>query len=152
MDTIDQKVNNLLIHIGYHKTASTWLQNILFTSKSKVFEPLSMKSHGFSSLARHFILDDENHLLSPFNNNEIRIQEEIERIVKSKPELNSKIPVLSHERLSVSPHSSGFDAHKIAGMLKYSFPDAKILIVIREQSHSFSPTTSNTYPSGELQT
>jgi len=52
----------------------------------------------------------------------------------------SGVPVLSQERLSGSPHSSGFDAKAIAGRLKEAFPEGRVLIVIREQR---SMTLSN---------
>ncbi|NQZ67549.1 MAG: sulfotransferase domain-containing protein [Lentisphaeria bacterium] len=130
---MDLNIDNLLIHIGYHKTATTWLQKKLFIAGNEVFEPLSKKNNGHSSLAKHFIYDDEKYLLSPFENNESRIQEELEIIISRKDKLKSKIPVMSHERLSGNPHSSGFDAKKIASMLKHTFPEAKILVVIREQ-------------------
>jgi len=125
---------DLLIHIGYHKTASTWLQQKLFTSASDVFEPFSLTDSGHSTLANYFIYDDEGYVLSPFENNEVRIQKEIENIIRFKPNLYNKIPVISHERLSGNPHASGFDAKKIAFMLRNTFADAHILIVIREQS------------------
>ena len=130
---MDQSMENLLIHIGYHKTATTWLQQKLFITESEVFEPMSMLRKGHSSLAKHFFYDDEQYLLSPFEYNEARIQKEIESIKGSNDKLILKIPVISHERLSGNPHSSGFDAKKIASMLKSTFPKAKILIIVREQ-------------------
>lgn len=126
-------MDNLFIHIGYHKTGTTWLQNMLFTSDNNVFEPMSKTRKGPSSLARHFIYDDEGYCLSPFDLNEASIEKEIENIKSSKIGLGEKIPVISHERLSGNPHCGGFDAKKIASMLKNTFPKAKILIVIREQ-------------------
>ncbi len=125
--------SNLLIHIGYHKSASSWFQQKLFTTDSKVFEPFSLTDRGHSTLARYFIYDDEGYLLSPFEYNKMRIRKEVENIIKSKADFDSKIPVISHERLSGNPHSSGFDARKIALMLKSTFPQANILIVFREQ-------------------
>ncbi|MGB3300297.1 MAG: sulfotransferase domain-containing protein, partial [Phormidesmis sp.] len=130
---MSQSLHNLLIHIGYHKTATTWLQQKLFTTESKVFEPLSKTDRGHSTLARSFIYDDERYLLSPFEQNKTRIQKEIDEIKKAKNNFEGRIPVISHERLSGNPHSSGFDAKKIALMLKESFPESRILIVIREQ-------------------
>lgn len=129
-------MNNLLVHIGYHKTATTWLQRQLFTAENDIFEPVSTSSRGPSTLAANFIFDDEAYLLSPFDFNENKIRQEIENIKCIRNKTNKfslKIPVLSHERLSGNPHSSGFDAKKICVMLKNIFPNAKILIVIREQ-------------------
>lgn len=128
-----QRLDNLLIHIGYHKTATTWLQQHLFTSDNPFFEPVSKTKRGHSTLARHFIYDDESYLLSPFEDNEVSIKNELEALKKAKGEFGAKIPIISHERLSGNPHSGGFDAQKIALRLKNTFPGAKILIVIREQ-------------------
>jgi len=130
---MNQNLDNLLIHIGYHKTATTWLQKRLFISKNRVFEPVSKNDIGHSTLTEYFIYDDEGYLLSPFDYNEVRIQNEVEVIKSSKNKFESKIPVISHERLSGDPHSGGFDAKKIALMLKKYFPESKILIIIREQ-------------------
>lgn len=124
-------MDKILIHIGYHKTASSWLQQKIFTSDSKVFEPLSRKTYGQSTLAKLFFCDGI-HMLSPFDDNEIKIKNEIDHILNSC-KTKEKVFVLSHERLSGNPNSGGFDAKKIAWMLKAIFPDGKVLILIREQ-------------------
>jgi hypothetical protein len=61
------------------------------------------------------------------------VEEELQCILKDNAALNDKIPVLSHERLSGNPISGGFDSTLVAKRLHGYFPDAKILIVIREQ-------------------
>jgi hypothetical protein len=71
-------------------------------------------------------------MLSPFDDNEKKIKNEIDYILSSR-QANEKVFVLSHERLSGNPNSGGFDAKKIALMLKAIFPDGKVLILIREQ-------------------
>ena len=48
----------------------------------------------------------------------------------------SLIPVLSDERLCGSPHSGGYDSVMIAERLAKVFPEAQILIVIREQKNA----------------
>jgi Sulfotransferase domain len=126
-------LDNLLIHIGYHKTASSWLQNRLFISDDKNFVPLSKRDRGASTLANHFFYDANHYLLSPFDNNAIVINDELQALLSRYDTLHNKVPVMSHERLSGNPHSSGFDARNIAQMLQGYFPDARILIVIREQ-------------------
>ncbi len=127
------RITNPLIHIGYHKTATTWFQRRLFTRDNAVFEPLSRKDKGYSSVALYFTHDEEHYLLSPFVNNDELVQKEVQDLVEMHPALCTQIPVISHERLSGNPHSSGFDACAIASRLKQSFPDARILISIREQ-------------------
>lgn len=128
-----QEIDKVLIHIGYHKTATTWLQAKLFTSESMVFEPLSREGSGKSTLAIKFFVDDEENLLSPFDDNAERIRSELEDLIDGNDRFQSKIPVLTHERLSGNAHSGGFDAKKIARMLKSTFPQGKVMIVIREQ-------------------
>lgn len=71
-------------------------------------------------------------MLSPFDDNKKKIENEIDSILSSR-QANEKVFVLSHERLSGNPNSGGFDAKKIALMLKAIFPDGKVLILIREQ-------------------
>ena len=125
-----------LIHIGYHKTGSTWLQQELFVRGHSVFEPFSFTDLGHSTLAKHFILGPEGYLLSPFDDNCIEINKQIELIKRKFPDVShvSKIPVLSSERLSGNPNCSGFDSKSIAKRLRKIFSSAKILIVIREQT------------------
>ena len=127
-------LDNVLIHIGYHKTGSTWLQQELFTSESDIFEPLSKKHKGHNTFTEYFYKNNEGYLLSPFDDNYTIIQKEIKYILNLPgKDFRNKIPVISSERLSGNPHSSGFDSRIIAKRLKKTFPNAKILIVIREQ-------------------
>jgi hypothetical protein len=126
-------MDRVLIHIGYHKTASTWLQNELFVSGNAVFEPLSKKSRNPSTLAINFIIGADKYLLPSFEMNKSIIQKELNEIMCLKPELGEKIAVMSHERLSGNPHSSGFDSQIIARRIAAIFPSANIFIMIREQ-------------------
>jgi len=127
-------MNNLLVHIGYHKTGTTWLQKELFSSESEFFIPVSNKKKGQNTLARSFIFNKDGYLLNSFSMNEKVIQKKLNRILKTSDFDGDKIPVISHERLSGNPHSSGFDSSIIARRIHKTFPKAKILIVIREQS------------------
>lgn len=125
---------NILIHIGYHKTGTTWLQEELFNSTEiNELDTLSVTETKHSTLAFHFIYDKDQYLLSPFDNNEDNIKQHIEDIICSKAIDNEKTWVMSHERLSGYPSSGGFDSQSIANRIKNIFPNAKIFIVIREQ-------------------
>ena len=126
-------MENILIHIGYHKTGTTWLQNELFVSKNETFQPLCVNGAGESSLARHFVFDETHNLLNPFDSNEKTIRRELKTILKAKQNREKAFFVMSHERLSGNPHSSGFDSSVIARRIKNVFPKGKILIVLREQ-------------------
>ena len=44
------------------------------------------------------------------------------------------VPVLSAERLSGNPDSGGYDSVHVAEYLAATFPEARVLIVIREQA------------------
>ncbi len=125
---------DVLIHIGFHKTGTTWMQNHLFESDNNAFEPLSLYPKGQSTLAQDFVVDKEGYMLSPFDGNMKVIQDELKNLFDKKPQLKYKIPIISHERLSGNPHAGGFDAEKISRVLQYVFPQAKVLITIREQS------------------
>ena len=125
----------LLIHIGYHKTGTTWLQKELFISTNEVFEPLSINDKGRSSLSLFFIKDKDNYPLSFFQSNSNIIKQELLKVLKEKQEISKdKCFVMSAERLSGIPHvGGGFDGEIIANRLHNIFPEAKILIGIREQ-------------------
>jgi len=126
-------MKRVLLHIGYHKTATSWLQNQLFVSTNTVFEPLSKNSHGQSTLGRKFLFNHEGYLISSFDLNTSELNKELETISATKPNLYNKIPVVSHENLSGNPCCGGPDAMSCARRLHNFFPDARVLIVIREQ-------------------
>lgn len=128
-------MDKILVHIGLHKTGTTWLQNELFTDTIDIFEPLYIENtlNGHSTLAEHFIFDSHRNLLSPFDLNKEEILKHYEIIMNHKKG-SHKMFVMSHERLSGHPSSSGFDAANICTRIKNIFPSAKILIVIREQT------------------
>ncbi|MEE8370860.1 MAG: sulfotransferase [Sphingomonadales bacterium] len=106
-----------LVHIGYHKTASTWLQRHFFKRKDigSYWIKADLKFHNVHPL--HFSADDYRAHYHP-------------KLLEAGVE---RVPVISNERLSGHPHSGGFDSKEIADRLKAVFPEARILMVIREQ-------------------
>jgi Sulfotransferase domain len=124
-------IPNLLIHIGYHKTGTTWLQKTLFSVKSETFIPLAPNGKP-KYIGNYFFPDPEGHLLSPFQSNKQAILNEVETTPRGL-DLQGKIPVISNERLSGNPHSGSFDSKLIADRIKDCFPNAKIFCVIRKQ-------------------
>lgn len=131
-------IPNVLVHIGYHKTGTTWLQKTLFSAKSSVFFPLSPTGKP-KALGRHFVWDKDGNLLSPFESNKHLILEEIETALHGK-DLKHRTPVISNERLSGNPHCGGFDTKLIADRIKDCLPNAKIFCVIREQKEMILST------------
>jgi hypothetical protein len=112
-------MSELLIHIGYHKTASTWLQKELFSQRQAGFGRL--RNLRRTVHAPHALDFDPKRCRANFQNPLKRIRG------------RRLLAVLSHERLSGSPHSGGHDSKEIADRLAAVFPESKILIVIRKQ-------------------
>ena len=109
-----------LIHIGYHKTATTWLQRNLWNSiKHGFINPLSIEDLREHLTFKHALDYDP-----------VKFREFYESKIPGNPEI---VPVISRERLSGSPSTGGHDTKDMADRLYAAFPDAKILIVIREQ-------------------
>lgn len=126
---MSKQPSNLLIHIGFHKTASSWLQSNLFRRKEFGFYPIG---EDVQSIGEKFIFDKDGALLSSFEDR----NEEIQYNFKTTEEnnyVNNGVGVISSERLSGNPHSGYFDSKIIADRLYNCFPQAKVLIVIREQ-------------------
>lgn len=110
----------LLIHIGYHKTATTWMQ-------MRLFHP----EHGYTQLADHKDLFEgivKPHNLAfdpaPFRDTITA------RMAEAAPDL---VPTLSSEILSGQPFYGGRESDLYATRLHQAFPEAQILISIRAQ-------------------
>lgn len=109
-----------LLHIGFHKTGTTWLQSGLFRS-----EPFNTAWDSMA-IARTVIL---THTLD-WCVEAVRADLERDRIAGTT---KRAIDVMSWERLSGSPHAGGYDSGVIADRLHQLFPDARVLIGVREQ-------------------
>lgn len=110
-----------LVHIGYHKTASTWLQRQVFKPEMG-FEPMLDQAQLDEMLVTPHDLDfDPNTakrtLLEP---------------VSDVP--SGRIPVLSSENLTGHPFFGGRDSAALARRLHSVLPEATILIIVRSQA------------------
>ncbi|WP_353570604.1 sulfotransferase [Candidatus Albibeggiatoa sp. nov. BB20] len=112
----------MLIHIGYHKTATTWLQLFYFPH-----HPELAFIAGHDSLWQHFMSS------SSLEFDPQTVQQLFQSLIQQSLQVQ-QIPILSAERLSGNPHAGGFDNKDMADRLKAVFPQAKILIVIRRQA------------------
>lgn len=114
--------DRVLLHIGYHKTATTWFQSQLFLRADLGFSALSDRSlvHGALCIP---------HALAGGGGEAIR------RVVAEANEATGRGRqfVISHERLSGYPASGGFDAGLLADRLKRHFPNARVFCLFREQ-------------------
>lgn len=110
----------VLFHVGYHKTATTWMQKRLFTERNGF---LQIAGHGevFRLIVRphglHFDPAPMRDLLA-------------ERCAGLESGL---APVVSSEILSGHPFYAGQDSDVHAARIKAIAPDARILISIRNQ-------------------
>ena len=122
----------ILIHIGYPKSGSSWLQTVLFKDESLGFwTPWSKKCSrwGFPALEaeKQFKYSDDINFSaeSTYKSFEPGLREAAHR---------SLLPVISNESLSIRPTlDDGDRGQKIADRLHAVFPKARILIIIREQ-------------------
>ncbi len=110
----------ILIHIGYHKTATTWMQKHLFLphlgyrqimTHQEVFD-LIVRPHGL-----RFAADPAIALIK-------------DRLSKVAPD---HVPVISSEILSGHPFQGGHESDVFAERLTQIAPNSRILITIRDQ-------------------
>ncbi|WP_221583754.1 sulfotransferase domain-containing protein [Microbacterium sp. G2-8] len=115
-----------LIHVGLHKTGTTWLQAALFRREEAGYHDLAHTMgmpEALDLLARTPDLDyDLQHARTAFAA-EISAADE-----------RGLVPVLSHERLSGYPPGGSFDRTVIAHRLAHTFTTPRVLLVIREQT------------------
>jgi hypothetical protein len=110
-----------VVHVGYHKSGTTWLQEQLFRHEARGFAWLSL-----SAKRTDFVWADD----FEFDPAAYRAQF---APGLARAEERGLVPIVSSERLSGNPHSGGYDSRTLADRLHAVLPDARILIVIREQ-------------------
>jgi len=116
-------VTDVLIHIGYHKSGSSWLQQHLFSRESAGFGWLG-KTAG--SPVRRFVDDD------PLDFDASSLRQALEPLLEG-PRGRGLLPVLSMERLSGHPFSGGYDCKEIADRLVRGFTTAAPKPGLRER-------------------
>jgi hypothetical protein len=125
--------SELLVHIGLHKTASSWLQQRLFSLPDRGFygpaEAEKWGSQRVKNVGHRLLFDETRHLLTEWEFDAEAARRDLGALM-TKPGL---CPVLSNERLGGHPLSGGFDRRVISNRIKAVFPKARVLICIREQ-------------------
>ncbi len=109
-----------LLHPGYHKTATTWMQR-------RLFQP----EHGFAPIFDHVEIDALIFQPGPFSFDAAKVRSLAEE--KHARMGRHLLPVISSEIMSGQPYVGGRDGKMIAERLKLVFPEARVLISIREQ-------------------
>ena len=114
--------SKILVHIGYHKTATSLLQAGLFQRTSEGFysDPAQRQNIPRAFISPQALADPDPADTAP-----------LRRMVQATPD--GCCAVISHERLCGYPASGGIDQEIIARRIKATFPDALILMVCREQ-------------------
>lgn len=112
-----------LLHVGYHKTGSSLLQSTFFGAPDGPFALPDQPRH---HLVETFVVPE------PFSFRAEAAMTQYARFFRDAT-TQDLCPVLSHERFSGYPPTGGFDAPLILNRLHTCFPDAKVLIVVREQ-------------------
>jgi hypothetical protein len=116
-----------LVHIGFPKALSSWLQKHLFKPEQ-----------GFLN-----ILDSLHTQISVIDPTPFRFDEELcirfmeSALAKYKSgnmlSADNPVPVCSAEALIGNPYCGGYNARQNADRIKQLFPDARILLIVREQ-------------------
>ncbi len=110
----------LLIHIGYPKALSTWLQTHLFKPEQgyvAIMDPVAVQLN---------LIDP-----TPFKFEPRKVQVYAsEKIALLRP---MEIPIISSEALAGNPFCGGYNARELADRICSTFPKAGVLIIIREQ-------------------
>ena len=123
MTTRGERSEPILVHIGFHKTASTWLQKHLFNVEAGAGFACPWTVNDIAGL----LVDPHPFAFDP--------EAAGQRFAPGMTEARSRgrIPVISCEELSGNPQSGGWSNLMVAERLHAMFPQARILIVIREQ-------------------
>lgn len=114
----------VLIHVGYHRTASSWLQKYLFSHPKSGLRWIG-KAKDDHPVRQLIMLR-----WSEFEPGAVRalFDPYLERVRG-----RGSVPVVSFERLSGHPCSGGYDSAVIAERLRAVFPEGRVLVVLREQ-------------------
>jgi hypothetical protein len=110
-----------LVHIGYQKTGSTWLQTQFLNHPDLLFSrPFSTTEFKEKVILPH-----------PFLFEKDTVHNELKQRIADIPD--SEIAVISVESISGSFFCNGADGLERANRIKSVLPDASVLICIREQ-------------------
>lgn len=130
-------MTDLLIHVGFPKASSTWLQESLFKRQDFGFFSLYPEKEDRERLNEELIYT------SALMFDSERFRANVSELCKSKP-VPSLVPVISAESLvGTRLDATRSLARCVTDNLRSAFPNAKILLVIREQ---VSMILSNIFP------
>jgi len=111
-----------VVHIGYPKTGSTWLQNHVWNNPRLGLCAAMTRLEVYRMFRQPHPLDFQARTA----------QCELQRRVAERVSREC-VPTISDEALSGSLFAAGYDSAEIASRLHQVLPDARIVMVIREQ-------------------
>jgi Sulfotransferase family len=123
----DPMAQPVAVHIGFHKTATTWLQSEVFPNHPQL-RPYVTGPVWDNPFLRCIVADSDR----DFDAEQARTAYEtgLDGLVSVGPD---KVVVISAERLSGHAASGGYDTMRIARRLHEALPEARVLIVVRSQ-------------------
>lgn len=119
---VEDNLKAPLIHIGFPRSASTWLQSYLFNQE-----------HGFAKIMGP--IDVQLNLIDPpaFAFEPDKSKAFIGQKTADIEGLKNRVPVITSEALCGSAFGGGYDGKELADRLHMVCPDGRILIIVREQ-------------------
>jgi hypothetical protein len=119
------------VHIGYHKTATTWFQQVVLNRHPQIVPlpryPLPEAQLRADPLL-HALVADPDATFDPAATRAAFLAQ-----VDALPDVAGKTVVVSAERLSGHAGSGGYDAVRIADRLHATLPEAKVFWWIRDR-------------------
>jgi len=129
----------VVIHIGYHKTASTWLQRVVFPSQPRLVRVVQESPARLNPFLAA-IVGPHDADFDPSAARDALDRVAVERLRSEQPgpdglEPASRVLLVSAERLSGHAASGGYDTHRIADRLAAALEgrDVKVCWLVREQ-------------------
>jgi len=115
----------VLLHVGLHKCGSTWLQHTMFDNAHIGFVSPWGKLPAIA--VTEFVA------IEPLAFDGAAVRARLDAAAKLPAGSRNQTLVLSHEALSSRPHHGSYYAPEVAARLNEVFPDARVLVIFREQ-------------------
>ncbi|RPI75570.1 MAG: hypothetical protein EHM45_14780 [Desulfobacteraceae bacterium] len=112
----------LVVHIGLHKTGSTWLQTCYFPTHPEI--------HYLNRIDKEM---DVFHYVMKADENQWNIQHATGLVERTLKNTNGKINLYSEENLSGQLWRGCFDSKRIALRMSQVFKGLKIILIVRNQ-------------------
>jgi hypothetical protein len=119
----------VLVHVGVHKTGSTWLQRSFFTPRGGGFLPVLDDGQVIGLIVRPHPLEWDPE----------PARDAIARGIAAA-RARGLVPVLSQEELSGNPHGGGFASTELARRIAAIAPGARLVVVVRRQPDAIVST------------